>query len=238
MSQAARIPGHGDPREEASRPHSGWLASETRLPFTADVAGVGYYRYADVPFFVVYVGSSSAIYDRRSVVCAARPHPQARVVRARKPETLSVVEELQELMAALALNKSMLAKILRVSRPTIYEWLGGKEPKQANEDRLQNILQILSRRAVTGANPLNARFIRRSLGGGSQSLFDLMSDEPIDTALVNTAIDGARALTAEDRRRRSDREERLRDLGFEETGQERRRQTLARNIALLDWPKD
>ena len=237
MTQAAHTIGHGEPSEGTLRPHSGRLASETRFPFTADAARVGYYRYADVPFFVVHIGSSSAIYDRRFVVRDDRPDPRAPLIRARKPRALSVVEELAELMAALALNKSMLANILRVSRPTIYEWLGGKEPKQANEDRLLNIVQILSRRGVTGANPLNARFVRRPLGG-SQSLFDLLSDEPIDTALVNAAIDGARALTAEDRRRRSDREERLRDLGFEETGQERRRQTLARNVALLDWPKD
>ncbi len=36
-----------------------------------------------------------------------------------------IAEQVRELLAALSLNKSQLARILRVTRPTIYEWLQG-----------------------------------------------------------------------------------------------------------------
>ena len=239
MRQAAPRTGLGEPKAGAAGSGLGWSATEPCLAFIEDAAGPGYFRYADVPFFVVYIGSSTSICDRRSVVPADRPNPaRPPAIRSRRPRALSVAEELTELMAALALNKSSLAKILRVSRPTIYEWFDGKVPKPANEERLQGILQILSRRAVTGARPLNARFVRRSVEGGSQSLVDLLSEERIEADRVAGAIDDVRTLTVADKRRRSDRERRLRDLGFEEPGQGQRRETLARNVALLDWPKE
>ena len=39
-----------------------------------------------------------------------------------------VAGQVRELRAALSVNKSELAKILRVSRPTVYAWLDGKKP--------------------------------------------------------------------------------------------------------------
>ena len=71
----------------------------------------------------------------------------------RENTRLSLVEQLAELMAALALNKSLLARILRVSRPTIYEWFSGKVPKQATEERLESILDILAQGSVTSSTP-------------------------------------------------------------------------------------
>ena len=139
-------------------------------------------------------------------------------------------------MAALALNKSLLAKILRVSRPTIYEWLAGKEPKPANEERLQVILHHLAHGSVSGSFPLNARFVHRPRGGGSASLVDLLSEERIDTDRVSDAINEARALTGEAKRRQGARDSRLRKLGFQGHGPEQRREVLARNVALQDWP--
>ena len=156
----------------------------------------------------------------------------------RENATLSLVEQLAELMAALALNKPLLARILRVSRPTIYEWFTGKAPKQATEERLQSILDILAQGSVTAATPLNARFVRRPRAGGSLSLVDLLAEECIDAGRAIAAINDVRALTEGAKRRQSERDGSLRDLGFEEPGSEQRRETLARNIALLEWPRE
>lgn len=139
-----------------------------------------------------------------------------------------VADRVNELMAALSLNKSLLAQLMRVSRPTICAWLAGKPPNGANEDRLEALLGVLGRGGVSGANPLNARFVRRRLRG-VESIIGLLSAENIDDGKVTSAIRQARSLELEANQRRREREARLRLLGFEEPDWEQCRENLARN---------
>ena len=213
------------------------FAWEPRRIAADDSAGLGYFRYADVPFFIVYIGSSSSVYDRRYIVQAETPLAEP-VSEASHVDAPSVAEQLEQLMAALALNKSLLARILRVSRPTIYEWFAGKQPKQENEERLQGILGLLAQASVAASNPLNARFVRRPRPGSQPSVIELLAEDPIDTRRIVTAMQDARTLTDHDKQRRSDRDKRLRKLGFKELDPEQRRKTLATNIGLLEWPKE
>ena len=148
----------------------------------------------------------------------------------------SVVEQMQELQAALSLNKSQLARILRVSRPALYEWFRGKDPNPANTDRLHTLLRCLVRAQASGTSPLNARFVRQSADLGRPALLELLSEERIEEDRVVGAIEEAQALGDAATQRREAREERLRNLGFEDPGREQRREQLARNMALQDWP--
>ena len=149
---------------------------------------------------------------------------------------LSVLEQIQELQAALSLNGSQLTRALRVSGPALYDWLRGKEPSPANAGRLHTLLRCLARARVSGASPLNARFVRRPADLGGPALLELLSEERIEEDRVIGAIEQARALGDAADRKRTDREERLRELGFEDPGREQRREQLARNMALRDWP--
>ena len=149
---------------------------------------------------------------------------------------LSVPEQMQELQAALLLNESQLLRVLRVSRPALYDWFRGKESNPANADRLHALLRCLARARVSGASPLNARFLRRSADLDGPALLELLSEEWIEENRVVDAIEQARALGDTANRKRADREERLRGLGFEEPAREQRREQLARNMALRDWP--
>ena len=142
-----------------------------------------------------------------------------------------VADRVDELMAALSLSKSLLAKVMRVSQPTIYGWLAGKPPNEANEGRLEALLAILGREGVSGANPLNARFVRRY--PHSTTIISLLSADQIDEGKVAVAIRQARSLEHETNQRRREREARLRQLGFEEPDWEQRRENLARNTPLL-----
>ena len=92
-------------------------------------------------------------------------HHTGRAVSGSFRETvaLPVIEQMQELQAALSLNKAQLAGILRVTRPTLYDWLRGREPNAANAGRVDTLLRILARASVSSASPLNARFVARSL---------------------------------------------------------------------------
>ena len=183
---------------------------------------------------LLHVGSSPLIVDRRSV--QRPPRTDARLI-ADGFASLPVVDQLKELRAALSLNKSQFARIMCVTRPTIYEWYEGKEPNPTNSERIRVLLRVLERNAVSGAMPLNARFIRQSMGPAEPSLLDLLSEHRLDQERVARAVKWARDLDAAAFRKRENREDRLRTLGFEDPTGNQRKEQLARNVALQDWPK-
>ena len=181
-----------------------------------------------------HVGSSSLIVDRRSV--QRWPWIDARLT-ADGSESIPVVDQVKELRAALSLNKSQLARIMRVTRPTIYEWYEGKDPNAVNCERIRTLLRVLKRSVVSGAMPLNARFVRQPMGSAEPSLLDLLSEHRLDQERVERALKRARDLGAAAFRKRENREDRLRVLGFEDLTGNQRKEQLARNVALQDWPK-
>lgn len=184
-----------------------------------------------------HVGTSSFIVDRRGVKGSLTRRLTEPSAGFRKVVALSVIEQMRELLAALSLNKSQLAKILRVTRPTMYDWFQGKEPNTANAGRLQALLRTLARASVSGASPLNARFVRQPMDLDAPSLIDLLCEDALDEERVVRAIAQARTLGDSASQRRTAREDRLRALGFEDPSSEQRKEQLARNIALQDWPK-
>ena len=179
------------------------------------------------------VGSSPLIVDRRS---GLHPHWVGAPV-AEGLETLAVVDQLNELRAALSLNKSQLARVMRVTRPTIYEWYEGKDPNATNSERIGTLLRLLQRSAVSGAMPLNARFVRQPVGPTEPALLDLLCEPRLDQARVARSLKRVRVLGSAALRKRRNREDRLRELGFEDPDGGQRKEQLARNVALQDWPK-
>lgn len=198
--------------------------SQYHVVRTHPLSRTRYFRWAaDVSLSHMRIGTSSS-------VCDLSQFPQKRrseaVEEATEDVGAFVADRVDELMAALSLSKSLLAQVMRVSRPTIYEWLAGKLPNEANEERLEALLGVLGREGVSGATPLNARFVRRQ-PRGAKSIIGLLSAEHIDEGKVVTAIRHARSLEHEANHRRSEREARLRQLGFAEPDQEQRRENLA-----------
>lgn len=191
---------------------------------------------SDYDPFTFHIESSSCVVVVRPVERASETGASDFSFGLRDLLKLSVVEQLKELQAALSLNKSQLARILRVSRPALYEWFHGKGPNPANTDRLDTLLRCLVRARASGTSPLNARFIRQSADLHGPALLELLSEERIEEDRVVSAIEEARALGEAATRRRAAREERLHNLGFEDPGREQRREQLARNMALRDWP--
>ena len=134
-----------------------------------------------------HVGSSSLIVDRRSV--QRWPWIDAGLT-ADGFESIPVVDQLKELQAALSLNKSQLARIMRVTRPTIYEWYEGKDPNAVNCERIRTLLRVLKRSTVSGAMPLNARFVRQPMGSAEPSLLDLLSEHRLDKSALRARSSG------------------------------------------------
>ena len=114
--------------------------------------------------------------------------------RSRHISTLPVADQVRELQTALSVNKSELARILRVSRPTVYDWLDDGQPNADNVSRIRTLMRLLWESGVTPANPLFPRFVRSALEPGGRPLLDVLVEEAIDEAAVRSAVGRARAL--------------------------------------------
>ena len=151
---------------------------------------------------------------------------------------LPLADQLRELLAALSVNKSQLARILRVSRPTVYDWLAGGEPNRESLARIHILLRCVTDASVSGARPLNARFLRQPDRGDATTLVDLLQQPRIDEDALGEEIQRVKTLSDAARERDREREARLRREGFEEVDAEQRRANLATTAALLDWPSE
>ena len=189
---------------------------------------------SDYGSLLPHVGSSPLIVDRRS---ERRRQWIDASPAAGGWEAFSVVDQLNELRAALSLNKSQLARIMRVTRPTIYEWYEGKDPNATNSERIRALLRLLKLSAVSGAMPLNARFVRQPAEPAEPPLLDLLCEDRLDQARVARAIDRVQVLGGAAARKWKNREDRLRALGFEAPHGDQCKEQLARNVAQQDWPK-
>lgn len=183
-------------------------------------------------------GSSSLIVDLRPTLKKVQTTSEL-VAREELPGLLAlpVAQKVRDLANALSLNKSQLAQILRVTRPTVYSWLQGTEPGPANIERLHGLLTVLGGASVSGTAPLSARFVRHRPGIKELSILELLSQEALAPDRIVDALKKARELETEAASRRSEREERLRSRGFEELNAARRREQLATNMALKAWPR-
>ena len=190
--------------------------------------------HSDLGTLLPRVGSSSLIVDLRSM---KRPSRTTIARLSNDGFPLPVADQLKELRAALSLNKAQLARVLQVARPTVYEWYEGKDPNLTNSERIRTLLQVLARGAVSGARPLNARFVRQPMGLTEPSLLDLLCEKRLDQERLAHVLKRARDLGDAAFRKRKDREDRLHALGFEDLSRERRKELLARNVALQDWPR-
>lgn len=220
------------------------IAGHTRRPdsvlscFGSERSGITMFAIGDLCFNGE--GSGVTLYCRPSHPWRAKPEilSPSRTAPHRAVLHMSSADQALELLAALSLNKSQLAEVLGVSRPTLYDWLDGKEPKAANAQRLAALVQILASAGVNPANSLSPRFVRQPLSDRAKSLLDLLKEDPVDEPRVNALIHEAKTLEAEAQARRTAREERLAAAGFEQPTDEQRKANLALNVALREWPKE
>lgn len=159
-------------------------------------------------------------------------------VKERSSQPPGFAQSAREVRAALSLNRTQLALVLAVACPTLDVWLDGQAaPSPAAAERLEGILQLLTRNQMTGSAPLNARFVRRSAEPDEASLLDALCADTLDEERIGTLLRRARTRTRQDATAREARERDLRAKGYEQLSLEERRERLALNIALLPWPR-
>ena len=221
------------PARSTPSPGGGTVASGT-LGWYGDASGGFFLKTLDewnprLAFLVFPRITSSSRIDRRDI---------GRFVLDTQPiATLPIARQVRELQAALSINKSELARILRVSRPTVYDWLDDGEPNADNRARIRTLTRLVAESGVSANNPLFPRFMRSALEPGNRILLDILSDETIDEATAKNLIRSAKALGDAIDAEREEREGRLREAGFEEPDEEQRKANLATNVGLKEWPR-
>jgi DNA-binding transcriptional regulator YiaG len=179
---------------ERARAERAWLQSMGRCfrTGTAGVVQVETEKKAEHVFLrassydLQRIGSSPMFRDER---VHDQPSPKAepeslRTTTRHAVLRMSSADQALEVMAALNLNKTQFAEVLRVSRPTLYDWLEGKEPNAANARRLTSLVTLLAGAGVATTNSLSSRFVREALNDGDPSLLDLLKADTLDEARI------------------------------------------------------
>lgn len=89
---------------------------------------------------------------------------------------VSVEEKINAILSFYNLGKSHLSKIMGVSRPALYAWIGGESnPDQKNLDKINQLYAIAKRIDGSLRHPIYHGFIDRPIFGYVESLLDALS---------------------------------------------------------------
>jgi DNA-binding transcriptional regulator YiaG len=104
-----------------------------------------------------------------------------------KAQSYSPGEMVSAIRSSLSLNITEVARVVRVERPTIYEWIGDRSnPHPDNRERLSRVFVISQEWKKLSPLPVDS-YVRQSDITG-KSLIDLLSEESIDTEKVLTSL--------------------------------------------------
>jgi hypothetical protein len=106
--------------------------------------------------------------------------------RAVPAVALDGAELVAEIKATLGVSVTDLAAIVRVSRQSIYDWIGGGQVSEANDARLRALHQVCQDWQSRVERPVG-RLLRTKTADGP-SLFDLLVTEPLDLQAVQSHL--------------------------------------------------
>jgi hypothetical protein len=112
--------------------------------------------------------SSPVVFDASETVCT----------KAAAVEEIPAAEQVRAVLGFFGISKSDLARVLRVTRPTLYAWLdGASEPLEENQARLSVVAGIAERLGGDWPGPLFHGYVERPVKGYSKSLLEMLSDD-------------------------------------------------------------
>jgi len=110
--------------------------------------------------------------------------------------TGSFSEQVSLVQGALALNRSQMAEVLQISRPTLYAWLDGAQPHTPKVRRLHGLLRLISRAGLTSDHPLHPRFVRHPLSEHGPSLLERLAQDALPEEALLQSLIKAKEMTA------------------------------------------
>ncbi len=88
-------------------------------------------------------------------------------------DEIPVAEKIHRVLSFYSLGKSHLCKIIGISRPTLYAWIGNSEPVRENFAKIEQLYTIASEFDVAGNKSIHHGFIDTALLGEDKSLYQL-----------------------------------------------------------------
>ena len=119
--------------------------------------------------------------SQRHVIREASQHG-AKVQAAPAAPTARSSEMVATIIKVFGLNRSQAAEVMQVRRQSVYNWLGGAEAEGDNLTRLLCLYEMANSMAKTVEPHLTVR----STPDGSNSLFRMLSSDPLDRTAILT----------------------------------------------------
>lgn len=105
----------------------------------------------------------------------------------RDTELRTPAERLEQIRQALGLTVTDLARLLDASRPTVYAWLNGQEPRPEVHERLLRLERQAAEVAACELPRIN-KLVRRPLHCGGSLLERLQQGDPLEPALEELKV--------------------------------------------------
>lgn len=115
-----------------------------------------------------------------------------------------------EIKSSLGVNVTELAAIARVSRQTIYGWIGEGQVSEANYERLRALREVCLDWRARVKRPVGRLLNAKNADG--YSLFDLLGQEPLDRTAIGLQLEALAVKAVEQAGQRRKRNARLAPL--------------------------
>lgn len=132
------------------------------------------------------------------------------------PKLVSAKEQVEFLSGNVGFSITEISAMLLVTRPTVYEWLDGKDPQASNMERLGRIYAIFS--SCKDANLYRwwgKGYMRRPIRG-KKNFFDLLCENDLNVALIEECLAEIKKAIDQGVEARKKNKELLRKHGFKE----------------------
>ena len=136
-------------------------------------------------------------------------------------EIQNTYEQIKQLKISMGFNILELAAILRVSRPTIYNWIESKKTTihKKNQKRLNRIYKISKAWESKNIGHLG-NYLHKPLGSTNVSLFDLLKSDNLNLGKIDSYLDGIAQAKLKKRQTDEAHEALLKKHGFEPISKE------------------
>lgn len=123
--------------------------------------------------------------------------------------SLDAKSQLEHLKTNVGFNVSQLAIMLKVKRPTVYDWLEGKNNRHSNQKRLDEIFSLFKDwQDLRIGSYFHKKIIEE------KSLYDFLSEENINLKLIKKYVNDVKLTLIRNKKNAENKQKILENSGF------------------------
>ncbi len=143
-------------------------------------------------------------------------------------------EKIEHTRDVFGISVSHLAKILRTSRPTVYSWLEGEEPREQSMRRIQRIYEFADHWAAMNPYHFSPGPLLRQPLGKAPSLIERLEREDLNQDDIETGFSDLLQLMWRRRERMDRSKRRTEESSVSAADKDRNRRELAPSVGSSD----